>query len=410
MKINFYLKNPTLCKTQKKNSLLLYSLSIYGKRIKRSTKVSLPVDKWDTQKQQVKKSHRKAIEINAYLNELRIKTENIYFDLLRQQEISFEVFKKEVEEQVFPKRDSKALGLIDVYKIYLNARELEVAKGTFRRLKIMYHHLQKFEAKKNQALTFDTVNIHFFERLKAYLMQEVKLTNNSLAGYIKSFKAFMNWCVEREYTDNIQFRKFKVKTEKTEIVYLTETEFNTLYKLDLSQNKTLDKVKDVFCFGCLTGQRFSDIEKIRREDIKGNTWHLRTQKTKDLIPVPLTSKALKIIEKYKYDEKPLPVMTNQRTNLYLKEVCKLAGIDDPITIVRYRGAERIEDRRPKYNFVATHTARKTFATLCSEKGMTNAEVMAITGHKDLKTFQKYSGSNRQVIEAKMQNIWDDSSQ
>ena len=410
MKINFYLKNPTLCSVQKKNSLLIYSLSIYGKRLKRSTKVSLPVDKWDSKKQQVKKSHRKAVEINAYLNDLRIKTELIYFDHLRRQEVSFDAFKKAVEQKVFPQKEIKKLSLIDVYEIYLKARKLEVADGTFRRLKIMYHHLQKFEAKKKQTLTFEAINIHFFERLKAYLMQEVKLTNNSLAGYIKSFKAFMNWCVEREYTDNTQFKKFKAKTEKTEVVYLTETEFNALYDLDLSHDKTLEKVKDVFCFGCLTGQRFSDIEKLQRADIKENTWHLRTQKTKDLIPVPLTVKALKILEKYQYDEKPLPVMTNQRTNLYLKEVCKLAGIDDPITIVRYRGAERIEDRRSKYNFVATHTARKTFATLCSEKGMTNAEVMAITGHKDLKTFQKYSGSNRQVIEAKMQNIWNPDSQ
>lgn len=75
-------------------------------------------------------------------------------------------------------------------------------------------------------------------------------------------------------------------------------------------------------------------------------------------------------------------MSNQKTNFYLKELGKLLEIDTETTRTRYQGHLAIEEIKPKYAFMSTHTARRTFVTLSLEKGMRPETVMEITGHKD----------------------------
>ena len=74
-------------------------------------------------------------------------------------------------------------------------------------------------------------------------------------------------------------------------------------------------------------------------------------------------------------------------------------------IVKYRGAEKVEFIEPKYKFIGTHTARRTFVTLSLEKGMRPETVMSITGHKDYNTFKKYIKLTDKVKLAEMNNIW-----
>ncbi len=76
-----------------------------------------------------------------------------------------------------------------------------------------------------------------------------------------------------------------------------------------------------------------------------------------------------------------------------------------VHIVKYRGIEKVEFLEPKYKFVCMHTARRTFVTLCLEKGMRPETVMSITGHKGYKTFKKYIKITDEVKMMKMNKIW-----
>ena len=182
-------------------------------------------------------------------------------------------------------------------------------------------------------------------------------------------------------------------------------EFESLINLDLSDNKRLDQVRDVFCFSCTTGLRYSDLNLLRREHIKGDEIRFTVKKTKELLTIPLNAYSLAILDKYKDKNKPLPVISNQKLNLYLKGwdekdengkikkhnegLCEIAGINESIEIVRYKGTKREAIVYPKYELIGVHTGRKTFATLSLEKGMSAEEVMSITGHKDYKSFKRY---------------------
>ena len=163
-----------------------------------------------------------------------------------------------------------------------------------------------------------------------------------------------------------------------------------VYNLQFPANKKyLERTRDVFCFQCFTSMRYSDVAKLRREDIEGDIIKVVTEKTGDTIRIDLNKYSRSILEKYKDDERPLPVPCNQRMNKWVKEVCFLSGIDQPITTVYYKGAERIEEVHPKYELIGTHTGRRTFICNALTMGIPAATVMEWTGHSDYKAMKPY---------------------
>ena len=53
-------------------------------------------------------------------------------------------------------------------------------------------------------------------------------------------------------------------------------------------------------------------------------------------------------------------MAEQRLNHIIKSVANQAGIDTPITRLRYSGADRTEEAYPKYALISSHIGRHTF--------------------------------------------------
>ena len=82
-------------------------------------------------------------------------------------------------------------------------------------------------------------------------------------------------------------------------------------------------------------------------------------------------------------------IANQKLNGHLKELAQLAGIEAPTERVRYAGGQRRATTSPKYEFVTTHTARRTFVTLALKAGVRPEVVMRITGHKSLTALRRY---------------------
>ena len=126
---------------------------------------------------------------------------------------------------------------------------------------------------------------------------------------------------------------------------------------------------------------------LRTEQIAEGHLLITTQKTADLLRVPLSPLAQSILTHYVGHRtgKALPVKSNQKTNQDLKIIARLARLDTPTTTTQHRGSERAATTRPKHELICTHTARRTFVTLALEGGMRPETVMRITGYKDYKT-------------------------
>ena len=116
----------------------------------------------------------------------------------------------------------------------------------------------------------------------------------------------------------------------------------------------------------------------------------------------LTDKLETLLDKYNWK---LPKISSQKFNLKIQEVCKKLQIDDPIKKVSYIGKNKKEQVIPKWKLVGSHTARRTFITLMSERGMPDHQLMQVAGIKDVKTLLKYKKFNLNTLIETSNKLW-----
>lgn len=294
----------------------------------------------------------------------------------------------------------------DVFDLYISTSESIKNKTTISIYNALLNHLKEFEQKKSYKISFSRITLKFYDAFKQYLIQDLGLLNNTVGKYIRVIKSFMNFAVSHGYSENIDFRNFKAYREDTDIVYLTEEELLKIYNQPLVRDNLII-VRDIFCFACFTGLRFSDVSGLKKENIKEDHILLKTEKTRVSLQIPLINYAKEILKKYNYSLPPS--ISNQKTNEYLKQIANLAGIKEPINKVQYNGTSRVDKIYKKYELITTHTARRTFVTLSLEKGMRPEVVMEITGHKEYSTFKKYIKITDKVKQSEMNRIWSNNS-
>ena len=89
----------------------------------------------------------------------------------------------------------------------------------------------------------------------------------------------------------------------------------------------------------------------------------------------------------------MPKISSQKFNVRIQQVCKKLEISDPIKKVSHMGKNKKEEIIPKWRLVGSHTARRTYITLMSERGMADHQLMQVAGIKDVKTLLKYKKFN-----------------
>lgn len=174
-------------------------------------------------------------------------------------------------------------------------------------------------------------------------------------------------------------------------MYLNLDEIKQIELLDLSHIQYLDRVRDMFLIGCFTGLRFSDFTQLKKSNlVKVNGREIikiRTTKTNEDVVIPVSPLVSKIFKKY---DGELPRMiSNQKMNDYVKELCKLAEISEMAEIKRTNGSKIISQNCPKWQLVSTHTARRSFATNAYKATKSSINIMKITGHRTESAFLKY---------------------
>ena len=224
----------------------------------------------------------------------------------------------------------------------------------------------------------------------------VGLKNSTIEKKLGYLRWFLNWATDRGYNTNLDYKKFHptLKMTQRKVIYLTKEEIARVRDLELSESQAyLDPIRDIFLFCCFSGLRHSDVNNLRRSDIKGDHIEVTTVKTADSISIELNKITKAILEKYKdtpfKDNKALPNYTNQAMNRDIKELCKLAGINEEIRVTTYKGNVRTDKIQPKWELVGTHTGRRTFIVNALSLGITPNIVMKWTGHSDYKAMKPY---------------------
>jgi integrase len=384
--------------------------------------VILPKE-WDFDIHGKKEKLAGSIEYNKKLKKLRDDIWDKYKELVDEfPEISFQQLSKAMKEYGKTKEIPMLKHTKDFFQVldeYITSLEGQVAARTIMKFTTLKNSLNDFisDNKKYQGLSFSMIDHNFLEDYRKYMRnQEPRgrqktrpedfqkgLLLDTQVKYIKSLKIFCKYAEERGYNRYTTYKDFQCVTKAdqkrtksdNEIVTLTLSELRQFYAHDFSGKPHLERVRDLFCFGCFTGQRWGDFSNFDKSQLKGNVWTFYADKTKKEMDIDLTgffAPALDILNKYNYN---LPKISPQKFNDYLKDAAAEAEINEPTKIVRYVGVKEIIISKPKSQFLSSHTARRTCVSiLLNDFNVNYVHVMGITGHSDIKTLQKYINKDR----------------
>lgn len=364
---------------------------------------------WDSDKQRIKRNSRNEPENYADINNDKIvEVENKLIQLKKEIGVKIVSFSEELllERLSYTRKTKYDNYFYDKYDEYIEMIKPPIkAAQTVKGFVTCFNKIREFEKEKGYILSFESINTEFYEKIRSYMFDDKKYASNYFVKVIATLKTFMNWAEDRGYTNNQVYKKFKATEKEVDIIALDEVELNKLLNCKYDTTR-LEKVRDVFCFSCFTGLRFSDILSLKKEHIINGYLVKDVVKTRQKIRIPLTQPALQILEKYNdLITGPLPIISGPKYNEYIKECCKIAGIDTPTPISRHVGNTCTSTVYPKYELITSHVGRKTFTTLSLVKGMSETSVKLITGHKRDEHFRKYIKYTDENKKLEMDKAW-----
>lgn len=432
MKVNFYLDKPynpdispekvkqELAKVggKKKNlaqkfwnpsptALYLFFSPDKSCRIKYRTNYKILPKSWDFEKERLKPSASGALEFNVELNNLaNCCTREAMRKKETNQFLSKEDYKQIVQDCI--DRDNAVNSEISISHLktqFLSYKSNFVKEGTLKEYRTVFKGLEDFEKHKGTKLILREMDGKFLDQFEVFLSRKKNtndgdkegLLNDTIHKYISTLKVFLKWCNDNDYLvhpDVFKTQKTNFKKKAyNEIIALSESEIQKLMNHDLSDRPSLERVRDLFCLLCYTGQRFEDLINFDPKDIKNNAWDFISVKVKKRVIVPFEgyiAPAKDILERIGYS---VPKISNQKFNEYIKTVGKLAGMDEIIKITRYSGKQKLVIEKRKYDFLSSHVGRRSMVTNLLSRNVPITLVQKLIAHSDIRTLMKYESAN-----------------
>jgi integrase/recombinase XerD len=169
----------------------------------------------------------------------------------------------------------------------------------------------------------------------------LNLHKNTINKYHSRLRTLLLRALAEGIISKQPYANFKLITEKTDREFLSQKDLAKVIAKDLSHNKSLDKVKDLFVFSCYTGLRFQDAQNLTTDNLttynKKAFLRFAQEKTGRAIDIPLLPVVKKFLDKHKDEPerkilgKLLPKISNQKVNSYLKVISDLAELKKTLT-------------------------------------------------------------------------------
>ena len=395
--------NSKLQNSKQKQSLIILNFAYGTTRFRYSTGYKSCYDDWDFKKQRVKNkaSISNKDEVNDYLSGLEKFINKKYSELTKEQgEVSKDVLKYHLD--VFTKKITpniefnKNLTFFEVIQQFIDLKDGQISNITLRSYKQTQKRLQEYEKHYNTRLIFQAIDMSFYNKFVKF-MEANNYSLNTIGKHIKTLKTFLNYAVSEGYTANQKFKSndFKVKKEITTEIYLTDDEIQQMFEKELSKYPELEHARDVFLMGCYTGQRISDYNGLKEEDIITidgvQFFEIKQKKNRKygrVVHCPIT-KEMKSIMNERYNGKPPKKIHEQDLNENIKQVGQMLEWDELIKCEYTKGGKLNIEMIPKYDLIKSHTARRSFCTNKYKAGMSVFDIMLFSGHTTEKEFYKY---------------------
>jgi integrase len=375
-----------------------YRIKYNGNIIAFNLGYRVDIDKWSIETQRCKNNttHGKnkiaASIINKEIHRFEDAAENIFSTYEKSNKIPTpEEFRREFN--ILNGREvTKKSFFFDVFDEFTceMGNKNQWTKATYQKFAAIKNHLFNFSDK----LEFSDFNEKGLNDFISYLRDIVNMRNSTISKQIGYLKWFLRWSDRKGYNNERAYLTFspRLKIADKKVIFLDWDELITVYEFELPTQR-LREVRDVFCFCCFTGLRYSDVANLKRSSVFDTHLSITTIKTIDSIKIELNDFSKEILKRYSNTAFPnnlaLPIISNQKMNEAIKEIMKMCEIDKPTTITYFKGNDRKEYIYPKYELIGTHTARRTFICNALMLGIPAHVVMKWTGHKDYKAMRPY---------------------
>ena len=391
-RVVFYLRSNYVNKEGKTSVMLRIYLN--NERLSLgSTGISVKSSQWDKEKERIKGRTTEALNTNLQLDNIASGLQSIFRRIEMSDVVSLERIKSEFlgkkEEidtlmQLFEKHNGDVAKQVGV----------SVGKATLQKYNVCKRHFSEFLEKqyKRSDLKLTELTYIVIREFDLYLRTEVGQNPNTATKTMKTFKTITLLGQKMGVLLHDPFMNHRFHIEPVNRGFLTDEEILLIANRDLGISR-LELVRDIFIFSCFTGLAYIDVSNLTPDHIVtlGDKQWIMTQRQKTSVEtnVLLLDIPKAIIAKYGgktyRNGKLFPMLTNQKTNSYLKEIADICGIKKNLTF---------------------HLARHTFATMSLSKGVPMESVSKLLGHTNIRTTQIYARITNKKIEHDMEELAD----
>jgi site-specific recombinase XerD len=352
-------------------------ITVNGQVAQFSCKQSILLSLWDAKGNRAKGKGEEAQRINHTLDRIKAKIIGHYNQI------------KERENFVTAEMVRNAYqGIGNEYETLLRAFDKHNADfskrigkdrtaSAHKKYRVVRDHLANFIGShyKRKDMAMKELTEEFIRKFDIYLRTEIGLMPSTIWSYTFSLKMIVTRAHCDGHLHRNPFSQYRVSPNVKERQFLTEEELQRVMTMSLAY-PSLERVRDIFVFDCLTGISFTDTRNLTTDNLEytGGSWWVvaKRQKTKVPFRVKLLDSAYRIIEchePYRNGNRLFDLCNNNYANKKLRKILKACEIEKSIS---------------------WHCSRHSFACLALDKGMPIETVSKILGHTKITTTQIYA--------------------
>lgn len=347
---------------------------------------------WDAEKCCVKKSHPNSNEFNASISKEKSELEKEILLLnLAQETQGVSAIRNKIQKRT-------SLDFFHYADKYIEEVETRGNYSTYKKNKTVIWKLKNYLGK--ETLPISNISIDFIKKYEQYLSDSLGNNRNTITVNLKAIAKLLKEIYKQYELDESlnPFRKYKFKREKSNRPYLTEEELNKILNLKIRIRNPLYDAKDIFLIESYTGLRISDILCLKWKNYSGDYLNVKMRKTEELISIPLSDVAKRILTKKEtiFENHCIKKNPDQYIFNILKVDVDKANKQDCLnaiscsTALINKNLKKIAALAGISKNISTHVGRHTFATLLITKDANMSAVQALLGHSDIRTTQIYA--------------------
>ena len=366
-------------------------ISCNGRTASFSTRQQTSPHDWLAKKGRVGLTSAVAQGVNQALGAIEQRLNALYERTLREEQyITAEYLKEQYLLQDKPRQT-----FADIYSALCEEKAAHKSKATARGFRDSYKSFVRFlDTRGLRRCLPHEVDKAMIEAYRLYMLRDLGYKMSSVAVYLRRLhQAFRRAMLEAGLRED-PFDLIDIETPAYERNALSAEDLQRL--LAYRPHRSVDNhFRLIFLLGCFTGLAFSDLKKLRMEDVytlSDGRRYLSICRTKtqngSIVPLlPIAEEILSYVGQGRTEGlwfREFPV--NSHFNRKVRELLVKAGCSP-------------------HTEASSHTARHTFATtICLENGLPIETVSRMLGHRFISTTELYAKVSKQKIAQEMRPL------